>query len=160
MTIVGFNLTKIFSEKKESVKGKINITNNVSVKNVESTDLSLGAVSQQNGLRIDFVFQTKYEPNMGEITLEGNILFMSDEKKTKEILDNWKKTKQMPKEVMLVVLNTVLQRCNIEALVLSKELNLPPPIQLPKVTAKEAGTQMPPPAPEEPQKKAPEKKKK
>jgi hypothetical protein len=34
---------------------------------------------------------------------------------------------------MSAILNTVLTKCNIEALILSQEVNLPSPIPLPKV---------------------------
>ena len=143
MTIVGFNITKISGERKNVAGGKINISNNVSIKNVSPTDLSLGPVKNQDGLKVDFLFQTTYEPGMGSIILEGNVLYMGDEQKVKEIMETWKKTKKLPKDIMVFILNTVLQRCNIEALILSKELNLPPPVQMPRITQKETPTQMP-----------------
>ena len=54
-------------------------------------------------------------------------------KKTKEILASWKKDKKVPKELMAGLLNTILTKCNIQALILSQEINLPAPIPLPKV---------------------------
>lgn len=137
MTVVGFNFTKINVEKNELAKGKVNISNNVAITNVESTDLSLGT-SKQNGLKMDFSFKTIYEPQIGHVELLGNVLYMADEKKTKEMLATWKKDKKLSPDIMTNVLNTILQRCNIEALLLSKEINLPPPIPLPRVNAKEA----------------------
>ena len=144
MTVVGFNFTKILVQRKDFVKGKINISNNVAIKKVDTADLALGA-SNQSGLKIDFAFNTKYEPDLGLIEMEGNVLYMADEKKTKEIIDNWKKTTRIPKDIMETVLNTVLQRCNVEALLMSRELNLPPPIPLPKVGAQTQVAE--PPAP-------------
>jgi len=32
-----------------------------------------------------------------------------------------------------MVINSILGRCNIQALIMSKELNMPPPIPMPKV---------------------------
>jgi len=58
---------------------------------------------------------------------------MESSTKTKEVLDEWKKAKRVPKDVMTSILNTVLTRCNIEALILSQAVNLPPPIPLPSV---------------------------
>jgi len=40
---------------------------------------------------------------------------------------------KVPKDIMSGVLNTVLTKCNIEALILSQKVNLPPPIPLPSV---------------------------
>jgi hypothetical protein len=48
-------------------------------------------------------------------------------------LDGWKKDKKLPKEIMPVILNTVLNKCNIQALILSEQINLPPPIPMPKL---------------------------
>ena len=135
MTVVGFSFTKILAERKEFVKGKINISNNIAIKDVGSADLALGP-SKQNGLKIDYTFKTTYQPNIGNIEMEGTVIYMVDEKRTKEISDSWKKDKKLPKDVMTDVLNTVLQRCNIQSLVLSREINIPPPIPLPRVGEK------------------------
>ena len=132
MTIIGFNFTKIDAEKKELVKGKININNNVSIKEVEEKDLSLGN-QKQKVLNFTFEFISKYDPDIGSIRLIGEVLFMDDSKSVKEILDGWKKDKRLPKETMTNVLNTILGKCNVEALILSERINLPPPIPLPKV---------------------------
>jgi len=43
------------------------------------------------------------------------------------------KDKKLPKEIMAGLLNTKLTKCNIQALILSQEINLPAPIPLPKV---------------------------
>jgi len=132
MTIVGFNFTKINVERKGLAKGKINIKNNVGIKSVEEADLSLGK-SKQSGLRFVFEFTSKYEPDVGEIMITGDVLYLEDEKKVKSVLKDWKKDKKIPKELTATILNTVLQKCNIQALMLARDINLPPPIPLPKV---------------------------
>ncbi|MBI2658791.1 hypothetical protein HYX05_01660 [Candidatus Woesearchaeota archaeon] len=58
---------------------------------------------------------------------------MEDPKKIKELLASWKKDKKVPKELMAGLLNTILTKCNIQALILSQEINLPAPIPMPKV---------------------------
>jgi len=132
MTVVGFNFTKLEAEKKELIKGKININNNVAINKVEEKDLSLGN-QKQKVLKFTFEFIAKYEPDIGQIKFIGDVLFMDETKKVKEILDGWKKDKKLPKEVMPQILNTVMNKCNIQALVLSEQINLPPPIPLPKL---------------------------
>lgn len=134
MTIIGFNFKKINIEKFKAVNGKININNNVSIVNVEEKELSLGK-SKEKGLNFTFEFKTAYEPKIGSINLTGEILSIGDAKKVEEVLASWKKDKKLPKEVMANVLNTALNRCNIQALILSQQINLPPPIPLPKVEA-------------------------
>ncbi len=130
--IVGFGFTKLSAEKNEAAKGKIDINNNVSIKNVEESDLSLGK-EKQNALKFIFEFTSKYEPDVGTILFEGEVLYLEDPKKVKEILNSWKKDKKIDKELMAGVLNTVLTKCNVQALILSQEVNLPPPIPMPKV---------------------------
>jgi len=134
MTIVSFNFTKIEAEKKEVSKGKINISNNVTIEKVEEKDLSLGS-QKQKVLNFTFQFTSKYEPDAGNIKLVGNVLYMENSKKVKEVLDDWKKDKKLPKDIMTKVLNVVLNKSNVQALILSDQVNLPPPVPLPKVQA-------------------------
>ena len=131
--IVGFGFTKLSAEKGEAGKGKIDINNNVSIKDVQEDNFSLGKDKQQNVLRFIFEFTSKYEPNIGNILFEGELLYMEESKKAKEILNDWKKNKKLPKEMMAGLLNTILTKCNVQALILSQQVNLPPPIPLPKV---------------------------
>ena len=131
--IIGFGFTKLSAEKEENAKGKIDINNNVSIKDVLEENLALGRDKQQNILKFIFEFTSKYEPNVGNILFEGELLYMEEPKKAKEILADWKKNKKLPKELMAGLLNTILTKCNIQALILSQQVNLPPPIPLPKV---------------------------
>jgi hypothetical protein len=131
--IVGFGFTKLSAEKNANSKGKIEINNNVTIKSVEEADVPLGR-DKQAALKIVFNFISKYSPDMGSINFEGEIIYMADGKKGKEIVASWKKDKKLPKDLMAPILNTVLTRCNIKALILSQEVNLPPPIPLPKVS--------------------------
>ena len=139
MTIIGFNFNKINVEKGSTVRGKISISNNVAIKNIEEADLPFGK-DKQNGLKFIFEFTSKYEPNAGSILLGGDVLYLEDSKKVKEILDVWKKDKKAPADIMGSILNTILAKCNIQALILSQDVNLPPPIPLPKVKTETKGT--------------------
>ncbi len=120
-------------EKFSQVKGKINISNNVAIVSVEKTDLELGS-NKQKALKFCFEFTSQYNPKLGLIKLEGDVIFMEDLKKIEELEAQWKKEKKVPKIIMTQILNSVLNKCNIQALILSKEVNLPPPIMLPKLT--------------------------
>jgi hypothetical protein len=132
MTIVGFNFAKIDAEKKEAAKGKISINNNVVIKTVEEKKISLSN-DKQKVLSFNYEFIAKYDPDVGSIKIYGDVLFMETTAKAKEILDGWKKDKSLPKEIMPPVLNTILNKCNVQALILSEQVNLPPPIPLPKL---------------------------
>lgn len=130
--IVGFNFTRISAEKMEGYKGKIDINNNVAIKDVLQEDISLGK-EKQNIIKFKFEFTSKYEPSLGMILFEGNVLYLDEPKKVREIVASWKKDKKIPKELMALLLNQIMTKCNIHAIVLSQDINLPPPIPLPKV---------------------------
>ena len=133
MTVIGFNFTKIDVEKKEGVTGKINIKNNVSIKDVVEQPLDLGT-GKQKAIKFVFEFVSNYQTGLGHISLLGDIVYIADDKETKSILGEWKKSKKVEKEVMSKILNTILNKCNIEALILSQKVNLPSPIPLPQVS--------------------------
>lgn len=135
MTIVGFLFTKIQAEKKQGAKGKINISNNVTIKDVKEADTAFTSESQK-GISFQFQFTSKYDQGVGEILLEGNVLYMGKKEEVKKIISAWKKEKKIEKDIMKDILNTLLTKCNIEALIISREIGLPPPIPLPKVEQK------------------------
>ena len=138
MTIVGFNYSKIDVSKNLNVKNtKISINNNVAIKDVVEKSLPFGKV-KDNAMKFTFEFTTTYDPGLGKILLGGDILYLGEPDKLKTIQDEWKKAKKLPKDVMTEVLNSILSKCNIQALILSQEVNLPAPIPLPKVRVEEA----------------------
>lgn len=136
MTIIGFNFKKIHAEKStSSVNGKVNIANNVSVKNVEATELPVGT-KKQKALKFTYEYITTYEPNLGSINIEGDVLYLAADGDVDKTLQGWKKNKKIDKEILTPILNTILTRCSIKGLLISQDLNLPSPLQLPKVTVK------------------------
>ena len=130
--IAGFGFTKLSAEKHEPAKGKIDINNNVSVKEAREDNFFIGK-DKQGIIKFIFEFTSKYEPAIGTILFEGEILYLDEPKKIKEILNSWKKDKKISPEIMANLLNTILTKCNVQALILSQEINLPPPIPMPKV---------------------------
>lgn len=131
MTVLNFNFTKIDVEKKNKISKEIKINSNMGLIDVISSNVASG--SKQKAFVIKFKYDVQYEPKIGHIALEGDLIYLADEKLSTEIENSWKDKKALPKDVMLVVLNRILHNCNVEALILSKEIALPPPIQLPKV---------------------------
>ena|SRR3989344_100034 len=137
MSIVGFSFTKITAERKSSVRGKVNINNNIGIKDVKERELSFS--KDQSGLEFQFEFTADYEPQLGSIKLNGEVLYMESSKKVSEVMDRWKKEKKLDQELMTKILNSVLMKCNVQALILSQDLNLPPPIPLPKINVNKPG---------------------
>lgn len=135
MTVIGLGFNKLVVEKSAPLKGKVSIKNDAAVKNVEKIDLTM-AGAKQDALKFSFEFKSLYEPNFAHITLTGDLVWVDKPETNEKILKEWKKDKAVPKEVMNPVLNAILSKSNVEALILSREMNLPSPIPLPKVELK------------------------
>ena len=131
MTVIGFSFNKMQIEKKNPVKGKVSINNNVGIKNLEETKLNINTTKK--ALKLDFEFTSVYEPGIGKILLTGEVIYLVEKDKADTIVKNWKKNKKIEKDIMTNILNNVLAKCNVQALILSKDMNMPPPIPLPKV---------------------------
>lgn len=130
MPVLGFNYTKLDAEKMEPVQGKVSINNNVSLTEVEEQDISADG---KTALSIDFRYQSEYKPDVAEITIEGNMVYLSDDYDGEELAGEWEENQSLPDDAMRDVLNKVLNKCNVEAIVLSRDLNLPAPFKLPTV---------------------------
>ena len=69
--------------------------------------------------------------------MNGYLNYLDKEEELNKLTGQWKKEKKLPVGMTSLVLNTVLTRANIKALMLSQEVNLPPQIQLPKAVPSE-----------------------
>lgn len=134
MPIVGFSFDKIAIEKKNPIKGKVTVSSDIKISNVEESKLSI----DKPCLKINFDFSVKYNPDVGDISLGGHIFYLESPDKVKSIVKDWKSSKKLPEGISLEVLNTILTKCNIEALVLSEKINLPPQIPISRMVPKKA----------------------
>ena len=134
MTTVGFNFTKIFAERKMASDQNIKIENNVGIVSVVESDV---LDPKKSLVKFDFTFTCKYEPGLGSIELYGELIEMFDKELSSKVIDAWNKDKKVHPDIMTRILNTVLMRANIEAIIMSKELALPSPVAMPKVEVKE-----------------------
>ncbi|HIH31882.1 TPA: hypothetical protein HA235_04180 [Candidatus Woesearchaeota archaeon] len=132
MTTVGLNFTKINASRTGSSES-IKVENNVGITNLVES----GIPDQKKSLlKFQFKFMCKYEPNIGSIELEGELIEIFDKDFSTKIMEMWTKQKALHKDVTSRVLNIILGKANIEAIIISKELGLPSPIQMPKVEIK------------------------
>lgn len=131
MPIVSFDFNKISAERKVPTAGKVEIRSNITILDIEKEKLELA--KNEEALKFLFDFKITYEPNAGEIDIQGYTVFVDDEKKIKDILKEWK-NKKIPEEVALQVINNILYRCNLKALQMAHETGLPLHIQMPRAT--------------------------
>ncbi len=138
MPIVGFNFNKVHVEKKEKADNQptnIQIKNDVLITNVQEEKLPTGK-AKSDGLKFDFKFSLKYEPEVGEVELIGFIYYLDEPEVIKDIFKSWKKDKKIPQNITSALVNAVLVKGTIKALSLSQEVNLPPHLPLPTVNPK------------------------
>jgi len=131
MSVVGFALSRILIERKEAIQGKVEIKSKLNIKDMKKENIKLA--EGQDVLRFDFEYEIIYEPDLAKIDMKGHLLIMIDPKQAKELLDAWKKKSQVPEDVKLGVYNTIFHKCNIKALELEEDFNLPPHLQLPYI---------------------------
>src|SRR3989338_10248247 len=132
MAIISFGFHRMEAQKTPNFKGKVNINNNIGIKEVEKSDLFLGK-NKQEALRFSFEYSALYEPGLGKVILEGDFLYMEDQEKVNQIIDKWKKEKKINAELFTHLVGGILSRCHVQALILSRDVGLPAPFKLPQV---------------------------
>ena len=130
--IVGFSIRYISAERKTRPKGRINIKSTPNI--VSISQAKSGLMRKKKHLDIGFEFTTKYEPDVGEIRIIGNALYIG--KGIKKIMSNWKKEKKLPKEFEIEIKNFLFRKCLSIGLTLSENMQLPPPIMFPAIIPK------------------------
>ena len=136
MPIVGFNFDKILAEKKEPVTRNLKIKPEVTIEAVKIEEFAISSGKKEKLLKVIFDFSIGYLPKIGLIQIKGHILYSGNPKELEEISMNWKKNKDKKNDIFLNFINSILVRCNIKALSLSQEVNLPPQLRMPTLTKK------------------------
>lgn len=140
MVVVGFNLKKILIERKKLVRRDVKVTTKMNISDVKKETFKL--TSGKDVISFDFDFSIYYKStvnqtaNLADILFEGNVLYLSDPKDTKKILSDWNK-KEIATNIRIRILNTILTKCNIKALILEEDMGLPPHIKLPRFKLKQ-----------------------
>ncbi|MBN2043296.1 MAG: hypothetical protein JW754_05845 [Candidatus Aenigmarchaeota archaeon] len=133
MAIIGLSFKAIEGKKsEENVRSEIKVN---SVPRINSLKEIMVPTLQKKVISMDFEFVTSYDPKVGEIKIGGELLYLTD--KMKELMDKWEKEKKLPEKSSLEVLNYLFRRCLLKVSNIAEDLQLPPPIPLPKIKAKE-----------------------
>lgn len=132
MKIIGFNLSKILIEKKEKLIEKLDITQNIDIKDIKEENISL---AKDRVLKINFTFIIDYSEDFAKLEFEGFILIIPEKNELKEILNLWK-DKKISDNTKIPLFNFIINKCNIKALSFEDEFNLPPHVPLPRLTPK------------------------
>ncbi|MBX8633253.1 MAG: hypothetical protein M1422_01095 [Candidatus Thermoplasmatota archaeon] len=96
-----------------------------------STVTAMNAVSNTD-VSIEFRFTANYT-GMGFIKIEGKITVSDDSRSPESVVKEWRQTGNMPTDFANAVHNAVMANCIPTALLVSRDLQLPPPVPLPQV---------------------------
>ena len=133
MTVVGFNITKIVAETKGTAKGKLSVTPKIKVTDVIVQDFPMSKDGNQKVIVAKFSCGFDYS-NGSELTLEGNQLYLVPTKVADETEKLYKDTKKLPGTVAQKIMSAIFSKCQMVSIVLSKEIGLPCPVPLPKLS--------------------------
>lgn len=136
MPVVGLSFTTMEAKRgKGTIKGEIKINSTPKINEVK--EVSVPALNKK-ALSLKFEFVTKYDPDIGEVKIGGDLVYMTD--KNAAVLKQWKAKKSLPEEVSVEVLNHLFRRCLLKISNMAEDLQLPPPIQMPRVKSQSEST--------------------
>jgi hypothetical protein len=126
MPIIGIALNSMNAKKSEDVLGSVKINSNMNITDVKTQDLP--ALNCQ-GTSIEFNFTIKYQDEKdnvkAEIAMEGDVIYMGPD--SDKVAKDWKKDKKLPDDLKFQVIRIVSEKCSKKAIMLSDDLQLPPP---------------------------------
>tara|TARA_Y100000034_G_scaffold119266_1_gene160854 strand:- start:1548 stop:1967 length:420 start_codon:yes stop_codon:yes gene_type:complete len=132
MKILGFNFTKINIEKFSDNLEKLKMNTNIDISNIKQVKSDF-LKSKEEIIGVKFNYIVDYSPNIAKLELNGNILLTTAPKILKDIIKQWK-DKKIPEGFRMALFNIILRRSTIKSLQLEDEMNLPPHINLPRVS--------------------------
>ncbi len=93
---------------------------------------------------VEYRFTVNYA-GMGFIKMEGNMVLEVD---ANEVLKEWTATGSMPNDVANLVHNTVVSNCIPTALLVARDVRMPPPFPLPRINIQKKSEPSRPSGPE------------
>ena len=99
----------------------IQINTNINVVSVEKTS--------EDSLDVPFVLTISYNPSVAQISLKGNAYVQGEPSEIENVLKEYDQKKPPPPLILQSISNVVF----VESILLSRTLNIPPPIPLPMI---------------------------
>ena len=133
MRIIGFNLTKILVQKKETTKDKLQVNQNIDIKDISEEKIP---ITEDKALKIKFNLVINYSDDYAKLEFEGSVLTLPEKDELKEFLESWK-NKKIPERIRIPIFNFIMNKCNVKALYLEDEMALPFHIPMPRITSEQ-----------------------
>ncbi|MBI2041247.1 MAG: hypothetical protein HYT16_04060 [DPANN group archaeon] len=131
-SLIGEQFNKILAER-TGWQSKMKIENRP-----EITDITKGqfgfAGEKRELVGIQFKFTTSYGEKVGQIVIDGTLFYVAPDKEMNQLVDEWKKNKEIKDDaIRLAVMNRILELAFLQAIPLSHQVKLPPPLSMPRV---------------------------
>jgi hypothetical protein len=130
MTVFNFKLNKLSAERKDRDVKSIEVKANSTIVSVKKDkDKRIGEY-----LLVNFKYTVDYAPDIGRIELEGFLWYQHP--KLDSVYSDLNDKIELKNEAIKEISNSMVQESIVEAIEMSRKLQLPPPLQLPTVTVK------------------------
>ena len=98
-----------------------------------TTNLNITGIDRKESSMLDapFIFTINYNPAIAQITIRGHANIQGDQAEMEDIVKGYKDRKPPPP----MLIQSISNMSFIEALILTRTINVPPPIPLPSVPA-------------------------
>jgi hypothetical protein len=96
-----------------------------------STNINVVSIEKKSdeSLEVPFVLTINYNPSLAQMSLKGSAYVQGDKAEIEEIRHEYEQKKPPPPIILQSISNVVF----IESIIVSRILNLPPPIPLPMI---------------------------
>lgn len=96
--------------------------------NLDITDMKM----ERGDLRIDFTYTADYQPKIATLRFLGYIMLAGEKNQLSKIQRDWKKNKTIPKDIADPLVNVVTFNAETNSVLVSRAINIVPPILSPK----------------------------
>jgi hypothetical protein len=96
-----------------------------------STNINVVGMEKKpdGSLEVPFVLTINYNPSIAQISLKGSAYVSGDKSEVDKVLKDYEEKKPPPQLIVQSISNVVF----IESVLISRTLNIPPPIPLPQI---------------------------
>lgn len=131
MPVVNVRFNGMHTDRNEEVEadGNVEVRSNFKISSMSREDKPAGEI-----LRVDFEFEIRYKPNIGDIDLAGYLWFRASDNQTlDDILEEKEDTFDLDQEVVKEISSVVIRESLLESSILSRKLGMPIPLKTPRV---------------------------
>ena len=126
MTVKRTELRKVEANRVGEMGAKMNIRIDV------NSNVSQIYLTEEDVARVEFRFMATYT-GLGSVGIEGRITFSDG---AKELYEKWTETGNMPDKAAQEIHAAIMKSCMPVAVLLSREVQLPPPMPMPPINIK------------------------